>query len=494
MNRLKPQWMTSLWARLALAFSGIFLAVGLAFLVLANWSNNRYYQEITQNLNKSLAMYIAQRAPLIQDGRVNDAAMNELGALVMVVNPIVEVYLLDDRGQILSSAVPPESVVRQQIDLAPIQHLLAGARPFPITGQDPRSTDGEKIFSVFPVKDGEATAGYLYVILGGQAYQSLSQSLRSSYILQQSLGGLIAIMLFALISALLIFLMFTSPLRKLAFAMNEFQQKELKASALATPQGDEVYFLTLAFKAMQERIRVQLEELRENDRLRRELISNVSHDLRTPMASMQGYLEILQRTNLNETERTQYLAVSLKHCYRLGHLVKELFELSKLDAGRIAPQLEHFSLAELLQDVVQKFSLIAQQKDIRVIHAAPNHLCMVHADISLIERVLENLIDNALRYTPKGGSIQLSLTPQDEQVLVSIKDNGIGLAEADLPHIFERFYRGQKPLEYQQDSTGLGLAIVKRILDLHNSLITVESRINQGTCFQFPLAVRPLTG
>src|SRR3982751_1353431 len=113
MNRL----FTGLYARLALAFAALFFVVGFAFLALTNWSNNRYYQEITQNMNKSLAMYIAQREPLIHQGIVNERAMKELGSLVMVVNPIVEVYLLDTQGKILSYAVPKETLVRTYVAL-----------------------------------------------------------------------------------------------------------------------------------------------------------------------------------------------------------------------------------------------------------------------------------------------------------------------------------------------------------------------------------------
>lgn len=478
---------SSLYARLTLVFAALLILVGYAFLLLANWSNHRYYQEVTQNLNKSLAMYIAQREALIQGGKVNEPAMKELGALAMVVNPIVEVYLLDNQGKIISSAVPADTVVRHTLNLAPITAALKAQKPFPITGDDPRSLDGERIFSVFPVTDGQAQAGYLYVILGGQVYQGLSQALRSSYILQTSLGGLAGILLFALISATLIFFVFTRPLRRLALALNQFQQQELNQNQQGELKGDEITYLTGAFESMQARIREQFAELQESDRLRRELVSNVSHDLRTPMSSMQGYLEMLLRPDLSEQERKNYLDIALKHCYRLAQLVKELFELSKLDAGRITPNLENFSLAELLQDVVQKFYLSAQQKNIAIKLPADTQLCLVYADISLIERVLENLIDNALRYTPAGGQIDIRLSQQQETVTVRVQDNGIGLGEDDLPHIFERFYRGQKPQEYQQDSTGLGLAIVKRILELHHSVITVESNLNAGTCFQFPL-------
>ena len=488
-----PKILSNLCARLALAFVALFFILGFAFLALTNWSNNRYYQEITQNMNKSLAMYIVQREPLIHNGIVNETAMKELAGLVMIVNPIVEVYLLDNNGKILSFAVPKETVIRSHIAIGPIQALLSGKQPFPITGEDPRSLNSERVFSTFPIKDGATQAGYLYVILGGQAYQTLTQSLRSSYIVQQSLAGLEVITLFAIASAILIFAALTSPLRKLAQEMNEFQIHELKSADIEKNNGDEIAYLSATFSAMRKRIHEQLEKLQETDRLRRELISNVSHDLRTPMSSMQGYLEMLLRPNITAEERKNYIEIAFKHCHRLTQLVKELFELSKLDAGRSNPEYEDFSLAELLQDVTQKFSLAAQKKAITISTPQSSQLFMVNADIALIERVLENLIDNAIRYTPSGGTIKLSLEQQSNSVEVGIQDSGIGLTEEDIPHIFERYYRGQKPTEYQQQSTGLGLAIVKRILELHNSVISVESQLNQGTCFSFPLATKTTT-
>ena len=499
-----------LCARLALAFVALFLILGFVFLTLTHWSNGRYYQEVTQNLNKSLAMYIAQRAPLIEQGIVNKPAMTELATLVMTVNPIVEVYLLDTQGNILSHTLPTDSEFRQSVDIQPIKDVLENKRPFPILGQNPRANFEDQVFSAWPVtapnkssgattnnnnKDSEKLEGYLYVILGGQNAQSLGDSVRGSYILQLSLAGLGIILLFATLSAILIFIVLTSPLRKLAQQMNNFQQQELKTSkkhTLNAPQqqitaGDEIAYLSATFNTMRTRIHEQMQTLEDTDRLRRELISNVSHDLRTPLASMQGYLEMLMRPATAPAERQQYIDIAFKHCRRLTQLVKELFELSKLDAGRVAPQLEDFSLAELLQDIVQKYSLTAAQKSITLTAPQSKNLFMVHADIALIERVFENLIDNALRYTPENGQVELTLTPSGKNINVAVKDTGIGLAAEDIPHIFDRYYRAQKNSECNQESTGLGLAIVKRILELHGSQIVVQSRLNEGTNFTFPL-------
>ena len=492
MNRLAPSILSNLCARLALAFVGLFLVLGLAFLALTKWSNDRHYEEVTQNLNQNLAMYIVQRAPLIHNNQVNQSAMTELATLVMTVNPIVEVYLLDPNGKILTHTLPAEAVVRPQIAIAPLQDWLDKKRPFPILGDNPRALNEQRVFSVWPVTDNDALAGYLYVILGGQNVQSLSDSLRGSYILKQSLAGLAVILLFAIVSALLIFAVLTNPLRKLAQQMDNFQQQELNSnySSVITPISDEIAYLSSAFAAMRNRIREQMQTLEDTDRLRRELISNVSHDLRTPLSSMQGYLEMLTRPGISNEERQSFMDIAFKHCRRLTQLVKELFELSKLDAGRITPELEDFSLAELLQDVVQKYSLNAEQKNIRLTAPQTDRLYMVNADIALIERVLENLIDNALRYTPENGSVQITLAQQKHCVEVGVEDTGIGLADEDIPHIFERYYCAQKPTEFHQQSTGLGLAIVKRILELHGSVIRVESKQHEGTRFQFPL---PLT-
>lgn len=492
MNRLAPGLFSNLCARLALAFVALFFVLGIAFLGLTNWSNNRYYQEVTQNLNQSLAMYIVQRAPLIQAGVVNKTAMTELATLVMTVNPIVEVYLLDPSGKVLTHTLPPDALIRPEISIQPLQDWLNKSRPFPILGDNPRAGQGERTFSVWPVMDDGQLAGYLYVILGGQNVQSLSDSLHGSYILKQSFIGLAVILLFAIISALLIFAVLTNPLRKLAQQMDNFQQQELHLHTSATQEPivgtrDEIAYLSSAFAAMRSRIREQMQKLEETDRLRRELISNVSHDLRTPLSSMQGYLEMLTRPSITQEERQTYMDIAFKHCRRLTQLVKELFELSKLDAGRVMPELENFSLAELLQDVVQKYSLPAQQKQISLSTAKTDQLYMVNADIALIERVLENLIDNALRYTPENGSIELTLTPKSSNVVIGVQDTGIGLAEEDIPHIFERYYCAQKTSEFHQQSTGLGLAIVKRILELHGSVIHVESKQHKGTHFTFPL-------
>ena len=257
--------------------------------------------------------------------------------------------------------------------------------------------------------------------------------------------------------------------------------------------ADEIDRLGSTFKEMAERIDDQMEKLRKSDALRRELIANVSHDLRTPLATLQGYIEtlLLKEDSLREEERRNYLETAIKHCERLSKLVSELFELAKLGSDEISVEREPFNLSELVQDVVQKFQLNAGEKSIHVSTNIDKDLPFVKADIGLIERVLENLIENAIHYTPRGGSVNLVLTPQKEVISVRISDTGYGIPEENLPDIFNRFYQLDAGRKGEPGHSGLGLAITKKILELHDRTIEVTSALNSGTTFTFQLPVYP---
>jgi signal transduction histidine kinase len=153
----------------------------------------------------------------------------------------------------------------------------------------------------------------------------------------------------------------------------------------------------------------------------------------------------------------------------------------------VIPAFETFSLAELLQDTVQEFELDVTKKGITMETATPEDSAVVYADIGLIQRVLENLLKNAIHFTPPGGHVRIAIEKRPETVAVSVSDTGCGIAESDLNRIFDRFYRRDSGDENQTGSTGLGLAIVKRILDLHESRITVTSEVDRGTRFEFDL-------
>lgn len=486
----------TLFARLGIALLLVVGLLGGGFFVLERFSTRHYYEEITQRLNASIAMYVTGEMQLIENGEVNGEALSLLAQRAMIINPTVEVYLLDTQGQILAHALPPESVQTKRVALDPIRKLIGGASEMPLRGTDPRNAKHSKIFSAHPVMHRGELQGYLYAILGGQKYDELADSLRGSYVQRLSLGALTAIVLAAFGVGLLVFSLLTRHLTRLTADVRRFTESGFDpalasdlASAGQNDHGDEISQLRTAFSRMANKILQQFEGLKETDRLRRELVSNVSHDLRTPLASMHGYVEtlLLKNDSLSEAERLHYLEITRKHSLRLRQLIGDLFELSKLDSASIEPALETFSLAELLQDVTQEFELEAQSRTITITVRSPPTAVLVHADIGLIQRVLENLLRNALKYTPAGGRITISIDPQPGRVAVAVSDTGCGIAKCDLERIFDRFYRSEQGEEGRSNSTGLGLAIVKRILDLHGSRITVHSAPNEGTRFEFDI-------
>jgi signal transduction histidine kinase len=276
-----------------------------------------------------------------------------------------------------------------------------------------------------------------------------------------------------------------------AFRRSDFRQPVEVPAALRRDSGDEIDRLGVTFDRMVRRIVDQIGQIQHADASRRELIANVSHDLRTPLASLQGAIEtlLIKGAELSEAEKRRYLDLALKNCKGLGHSTVELFELATLESHDRPLCVEPFSIAELVQDVAQKFRPEAERRRLTLETDAPANLPFVSADIGLIERVFENLIENAMKYTPAGGTIRLSLVSDRERAVARVADTGRGIPAEDLPRVFDRSYRVDRERGDAPEGAGLGLAIAKRILELHGSSIGVESAVGAGTTFSFDLAV-----
>ncbi|NNF84861.1 MAG: HAMP domain-containing protein, partial [Deltaproteobacteria bacterium] len=288
----------TLYGKLSAVLLLLFFGIGVLFVVLTLFTTRVHLQEMTQKLNRSLARHIASETPLIKDGRIEEEAIQEVFHMLMVVHPGIEVYLLDKKGGILTYSAPPGKVQREGVSLTPLKMFLDGKETFPILGDDPRSPERRKVFSVATVPPEGPVEGYLYVILGGEEYDTVSRMLEGSYIVKLSVwiagGGV----LFALLAGLLLFYRITYRHRRLATAVEAFQQSGFStypdfAGRFDAGKGDEIERLGAAFARMANRIVQQIQDLRQADHLRRELVTHVSHDLRTPLTSLQGYLETL---------------------------------------------------------------------------------------------------------------------------------------------------------------------------------------------------------
>lgn len=483
----------SLYIKLAAALLCLFLVLGALLLAIAGYGTEMYQQEASQKLNLDVARHIVSDLELISQGELNNEALKQAFHQLMVFNPSIEIYLLDPGGVILAYSAPPGKVKREQVDLTPIEQFLSPRRRLPLTGDDPRDPQRRKVFTVHPINEQGRLQGYLYVILGGELHDNVLQRLEGSYITKLTAGTIVAVIILSLTGALLMFLGLTRRLRRLSADMTGFRRAAAGDAPLSLRRcddpADEIDELNNDFYHLATELERYIRELRRSDRLRRELVANVSHDLRTPLATLQGYVEtlILKKEILTEPEQGQYLATVLQHCHRLNKLVQELFELARLDARETSPRTEPFNLPELVQDVLQKFRLRADERKIRINTEIEDSLPFVNADIAMIERVIENLLDNALRHTPSGGNITVQLHRAGDHVSVELSDTGTGIPAEELPHVFDRFYKVDKSRNLDSKSSGLGLAISKRILELHDSDIEVISELDRGTTFSFRL-------
>ena len=490
-------WHRRLHVRLTAAVLVLIALLAAALLAVARRQAAQDALEAAQRLQLNLAATIVaqQPRPLIDaQGQPDRKALTDIAMHAMALNPAVEVYLLDTEGRVIGHALDTQAPIAARVELSVVRPLAArhdSPPALPLLGDDPRRPGSRNVVSVEGLSTEGRMTGYLYVVLQGQTQQAVAAAVAQSGAWRELLLAALAATTGATLLLAVLMRKLTRPLRRLTDEVSTFHADGQAMPARST--GDEVDALREATRAMQRRIGEQLQHLKDNDRLRRELVSNISHDLHTPLANVQGYVEtlLLGNEHLDAAAREQHLRTAMRHLMRLQRRIADLFELSKLDAGQVAPRLEPFRLGELLQDVVQDGQFAARERGITLSLAeSAEAQARVRADIGLIERVLQNLVDNALRHTPRGGSVTLAIERNGPDALrVVVIDTGSGIAQEHLPHIFERYWRADDaPAAIGHGaSAGLGLAIVKRILDLHGSAVRVDSEPRRGTRFEFSL-------
>ncbi|MEH7501128.1 ATP-binding protein [Neobacillus drentensis] len=229
-------------------------------------------------------------------------------------------------------------------------------------------------------------------------------------------------------------------------------------------------------------------EERQLDKMRKDFIANVSHELRTPISMLQGYSEaIVDDIAESQEEKKEMAKVIYDESLRMGRLVNELLDLARMEAGHLQLTMEEMNIPSFINRIIHKFQGLAKDNEIHLFAEIENGIISISFDPDRIEQVLTNLIDNAIRHTPKGGSVKLSVTSEDKGIMIRVKDSGSGIPEEDLPFVFERFYKADKARTRGRAGTGLGLAIAKNIIDSHRGHISVQSKLGQGTTFSFLL-------
>ncbi|QOL25251.1 HAMP domain-containing histidine kinase [Thalassotalea sp. LPB0316] len=304
--------------------------------------------------------------------------------------------------------------------------------------------------------------------------------------------GLIALF----ILMLWLFRNITSPLRLLNKEMKlvteqGFNRSNVALSHWRNDAKNEVHQLGVIFTDMMSHIERQFNQLQQVDSQRKTLLAEISHDLRTPLTSLYGYLETLQlnKSELTPEQEQVYIATALRNSCQLRQLIDQVFELAHIESGHVKVINERFNLVEVLYDIVEKFALKAQQHNITLVFEPETHYMMVESDLNKLERIISNLIDNALRHTPANGTIVLcALAINNGGYQVSVKDSGVGIASEELANIFNaRFQASNSAKTSEQKNIGLGLTISQKLCELLGSQISVTSKLGVGSEFSFKL-------
>ncbi|WP_351075657.1 HAMP domain-containing sensor histidine kinase [Shewanella sp. CAL98-MNA-CIBAN-0140] len=415
--------MNRLFNRLFLASTIIVL---LLFVALWQWLqlNHEFNRnQIQQSLHLQLAEHMAHINPLLSQGITSDAALKEAFHDFMLLGPSFEIYTLDPDGKVIAYDAKEEKIKIHRVDTAIIQQFLNGDN-LPVLGTDPRSEDTHKIFSASKLitEDG-LHSGYLYVIIGGEDYDSW-QTLINAENQPKIWGATIGFwIIFALVLFVILLRYFTRPIQKLAQDLTELKNTPM-SDKLILPQryrgSLEISLLSHHINHLLQEIQLQQQQVKRQQQAKHDFLLHLSHDLKTPLTALLGYIDTWLILPENERDQAliQYAANSGQ---TLQQLLAQLLELAALENGQIDAQLQQVNLSELLCDIEQTFTPRAKKLGVQLDFDI-NHASQIYTDPALMRRILNNLVDNALRYTPAGGKIQIINALHNGQQWLTVRD------------------------------------------------------------------------
>ncbi|MDN5873904.1 MAG: HAMP domain-containing histidine kinase [Sinobacteraceae bacterium] len=479
----------SLYARITLVYlvSLLLLSVATAWIAVSQF--NQLSREMEQRMQINLAHNLADvmATPLLHGPE--SPAVRQAVQRIRSINPSLRLYVLNANGRVIGNYTGTQCPANARVNVAPLNDLLGPHPMLPIFATGPCST-AANVFSVARIHYGKIQRpGYLFVVLHAGSRMSMFSMLRTSSITRTLIVAGFVALLVSIIAGLLLFALLTRRFSALTDAVQRFAGGDY-SQRIKPGRDDEIGVLGRAFNDMAGTIEAQLNALRVNDRQRRELVANLSHDFRTPLTSLRGYAEQLRDGyDLSVETRQAHLDAIFANTQRLTRLAQQLSTLARVDAYEQPLCTDVFSLSELVYDIAGKFSPQARTADVTLnVHCTPMAIS-VAADIALIDRLLTNLVDNALYATPAGGSLGLAVTTHAGKAVVRVTDTGTGMNAEEVPLVTQRFYRTAAS-RGKREGSGLGLAIAAEICERHGTRLTICTAPGQGTeiGFELPLA------
>lgn len=480
-RRARAAWAQRLHVRAALLAVPLLVALCAAMVLLLRHYSAAAALEAGQRMNLELARYVVEHQPgslLGPDGRPDPLRMKALAEHVMAINPAVEVYLLDETGRVLAHALdatPADNPVGVRVDMAPMQRLLRAAAErretgqvrLPVLGTDPRERRRLNTFTVAPVSGPGGKMGYLYIVLNGNQAQRVAASLSNSDALRaMALGAALATLLAGVVLAI-VWQQLTRPLRRLTQEVRAFRIEG--EPALADPDdGDEIGTLRRAVRSMQRRITAQFASLEDGDRQRRELVSNISHDLRTPLSRLRLALE------MSGAERGAAEAMGAD-IEEIDEVIAQFLAFAKDEDEPRTPG----DLRALLGELAESYRRREHKVRVRECEFGPVRFAPV-----AMRRAVSNLVDNALRYA--GGEIEIAARRERDRLVVEVLDRGPGVPAAETERLKRPFTRLDESRS-GPGRAGLGLAIVERIARAHGGRLELAPRPGGGLAARIEL-------
>ena len=387
-------------------------------------------------------------------------------------------YILDGTtGEILETSDPDK---KMRVDVTPnILEAMMGENAVK------RSSRADYMDVAFPIKPADSESGFVvYIIDNKQTVQSQNAQIFSLILEAVLVGFVISVVVSLIVSKTLL-----SPIQGMTKAAEAMADGDF-STMINVESEDEIGILATTFNDMAARIETMLEELKNAEMLRREFVANVSHELRTPLTSIRTYAETISdsKTIPQETEE-EFLRVIINESDRMTKIVQDLLELSRFDSGHTTLTVEPFSIEHSVRDVYAAIALEARKRDHILNLELEWKLPVINGDRARIEQVLMNIITNALKYTPDGGTIDIYGGSSNDIVWIRIEDTGIGIPKEDLTRVFDRFYRVDKARSRESGGTGLGLSIAKEIVIMHGGDIDLESTPGEGTAVTITLPI-----
>ena len=495
--------------RLALTIVLAGLATAIGVIVTLAIAFQRFdHESAYQRADGFISRVMLMHGDLLDQHQRQPAQFEDFLRSLLLYDPDSQLYLLAPDGTVLArsgkASLPPD----YRVAMEPVRQAAEASargdsrRAAYVMGDDPEYMEHNTVVAARALRraqigPGEDVAGYLYLVCRKPGLPGPRLALFGSSLAGPALASVLAVCLLMAGLAAWIIVAVTRPLRVLSdevasAARTGFTAGPLPVTPAGPPSDDEFGRLRNGFHALLSTLGRQWDELRRLDAFRRESVSNLSHDLRSPLTATVACLETLDQRWLAEPARAedrQLVAMALRNTRNAAGLVRSLGDLALLDEPSFQLHPMRLDLAEVLDDIGLRFAGRARQQHVTL--RCELQPAVAEVDVELFERAVANLLDNALKFSPPDSTVTLGLQAAQGRVTVSVADQGPGIALADQPHLFDRFYRSRDNVApaSSEEGKGLGLAIVKRIVELHAGEVVVHSAPGQGTCVALSLPV-----